>query len=511
MVFAYMQPQRKEGFELDQQCITELKIIHIAGTKGKIGYIGEKFLMYLGNVGTSWRTKGSEGPTAFYLYADLKLPIGISLWRCVGRRVSLEKVDGFVGWRSIKTKLVYRCVWSVDVAILEVGLGGRLDSTNVVKEPVVCGITSLGMDHTEILGDTIAKIASEKAGIFKSEVPAFTVPQLPEAMSVLNDRASTLSIPLEVAKPLSPNMLKGVHLGLAGHHQFTNAGLAVAICRCWLQRTGRLNFFPNDNEVLPEAFLKGLWTACLFGRAQIVHDKQDNCPETPEIGNGSGNLVFYLDGAHTPESMEVCARWFSSAARDDLYSPLENGHFEKTNCQKNFKNENNYRVLNKVSQNVFLFNCMEVRDPHVLFPQLINICAANGIHFSKALFVPSISTYHKVDSGAPIVSFDITQDVSWQFTLQKIWEKIIHDSALDGFDNSERYAGLPTWELLSEGLSQKCDPANQKFTCSAVIPSLPMAIKSLRDCVKESPSLRLQVLVTGSLHLVGDVLKLLKR
>ncbi|KAG0489593.1 hypothetical protein HPP92_006456 [Vanilla planifolia] len=539
-MFRYLQ-----ALELDQQCITELKIIHIAGTKGKgstcafseailrecglqTGLFTSPHLM---DVRERYRLNGSDiSREKFLMYfwecwhqleekttKDLPMPSLFQFLTLLAFKIFLTEKDlPMPSLFQFLTLLAFKIFLTekVDVAILEVGLGGRLDSTNVVKEPVVCGITSLGMDHTEILGDTIAKIASEKAGIFKSKVPAFTVPQLPEAMSVLNDRASTLSIPLEVAKPLSPNMLKGVHLGLAGHHQFTNAGLAVAICRCWLQRTGRLNFFPNDNEVLPEAFLKGLWTACLFGRAQIVHDKQDNCPETPEIGNGSGNLVFYLDGAHTPESMEVCARWFSSAARDDLYSPLENGHFEKTNCQKNFKNENNYRVLNKVSQNVFLFNCMEVRDPHVLFPQLINICAANGIHFSKALFVPSISTYHKVDSGAPIVSFDITQDVSWQFTLQKIWEKIIHgkkNSALDGFDNSERYAGLPTWELLSEGLSQKCDPANQKFTCSAVIPSLPMAIKSLRDCVKESPSLRLQVLVTGSLHLVGDVLKLLKR
>ncbi|CAK9160233.1 unnamed protein product, partial [Ilex paraguariensis] len=80
----------------------------------------------------------------------------------------------------------------VDVAILEVGLGGKFDATNVVQTPVVCGITSLGYDHMEILGNTLGEIAGEKAGIFKLGVPAFTVPQPDEAMRVLEAKASQL-------------------------------------------------------------------------------------------------------------------------------------------------------------------------------------------------------------------------------------------------------------------------------------------------------------------------------
>lgn len=62
----------------------------------------------------------------------------------------------------------------VDVAIMEVGIGGQYDSTNLVRKPVVCGVSSLGLDHTSILGETIDKIAWHKAGIFKPGVPAFT-------------------------------------------------------------------------------------------------------------------------------------------------------------------------------------------------------------------------------------------------------------------------------------------------------------------------------------------------
>nr|POF23085.1 folylpolyglutamate synthase [Quercus suber] len=65
-------------------------------------------------------------------------------------------------------------------------------------------------------------------------------------------------------------------------------------------------------------------------------------------------------------------------------------------------------------------------------------------------------------------------------------------------------------EFLYEDAS-RCSPADNYFACSAVMPSLPLTIKWLRDCVKQNPSLKVQVLVTGSLHLVGDVLKLLKR
>ena len=73
----------------------------------------------------------------------------------------------------------------VDVAILEVGLGGRLDATNVIRAPFACGITPLGYDHMAVLGYTLPEIAGEKAGILKPGCPAFTVPQPADAMAVI--------------------------------------------------------------------------------------------------------------------------------------------------------------------------------------------------------------------------------------------------------------------------------------------------------------------------------------
>jgi folylpolyglutamate synthase len=80
----------------------------------------------------------------------------------------------------------------VDVAVVEVGIGGTHDSTNIIPQPVVCGVTSLGYDHTDILGPTLSEIAWHKGGIFKEHSPALTVEQSPEALATLSHRAREL-------------------------------------------------------------------------------------------------------------------------------------------------------------------------------------------------------------------------------------------------------------------------------------------------------------------------------
>ncbi|XP_021853510.1 folylpolyglutamate synthase isoform X5 [Spinacia oleracea] len=408
----------------------------------------------------------------------------------------------------------------VDVGIFEVGLGGEKDSTNVIKEPVVCGISSLGMDHLDSLGDTLGKIALHKAGIFKPNVPAFTVPQLPEAMNVISQKAQLLRIPLEVVQPLTRGELNGLQLSLAGDHQFVNASLAVSLCKSWLRHTGNSEkVFTNDGceADMPDAFLRGLSSARLPGRAQIVHDAIFRSSDT-----ATGDLVYYLDGAHSPESMDACARWFSKMAKGDHKStPLSSS---KSSCEnglgeavsKNGFTKQEKGNCDKISKQILLFNCMEVRNPQILLPKLIGTCASSGVHFSGALFVPSISTYNKVVSGYSITSNIPLRNLSWQFNLQRIWEKTVNGKDFDLDRNSmteciknESTDALPPLEFL-HGDGYRDFPGDS-FRSSAVVPSLSSAIKLLRDCARENPSIRLQVLVTGSLHLVGDVLRLLKR
>lgn len=132
-----------------------------------------------------------------------------------------------------------------DVVLLEVGLGGRLDSTNVIEKPLAAVIAPIGMDHMEFLGDSLASIATEKAGIIKRDVPVVCAEQEEEAMAVIEAAAKRKRAPLFAA---GQQWHVGIERGrlvyqddrglmdlaapkLFGRHQFDNAGLAIATLR----------------------------------------------------------------------------------------------------------------------------------------------------------------------------------------------------------------------------------------------------------------------------------------
>jgi len=114
----------------------------------------------------------------------------------------------------------------IDIVILETGLGGRLDATNVVQSNVAV-ITPIAFDHEKWLGDSLEKIANEKAGIIKAQTPVVSGPQLPEAEKVIRDRATECEAPLQFvdeAYAKSP-------IALRGEHQKLNAAIAIAAIR----------------------------------------------------------------------------------------------------------------------------------------------------------------------------------------------------------------------------------------------------------------------------------------
>lgn len=111
----------------------------------------------------------------------------------------------------------------VEWGIVEVGLGGRLDSTNVLL-PAVCGITRVSRDHTHVLGNTLAKIAWEKAGIIKPGVPVFVAPQRPSVLEVLQQMADTRHADLTVVDPG-----QGMPTPLLGVHQQVNTAIALGM------------------------------------------------------------------------------------------------------------------------------------------------------------------------------------------------------------------------------------------------------------------------------------------
>ncbi|KAK0591434.1 hypothetical protein LWI29_001772 [Acer saccharum] len=473
-----------------EEAISQMKVIHVAGTKGKgstctftesilrnCGFQTGLFTSpHLIDVRERFRLNGVEICEEKYL---------AYFWWCYDRlkENSSEDVPMPTYFRFLAL-LAFKifAAEQVDVAILEVGLGGKFDATNVVQSPVVCGITSLGYDHMEILGYTLGAIAGEKAGIYKHGVPAFTVTQPDEAMRVLEEKASKLDVPLQVAPPLDASLLNGQKLGLVGEHQYLNAGLAIALSSTWLQRTGHLEVsYHQQTGPLPEQFIKGLTTANLQGRAQIVPDRIINT-ERP------GDLVFYLDGAHSPESMEVCARWFSLAIKED-------GQQKTLGFQSPDSSGSSHELVQmhgdigsrKNPAQILLFNCMSVRDPQLLLPCLMKTCASQGVYFKKAIFVPNISVYHKVGSHAAPAESQI--DLSWQFALQKVWENLMQGDKGGEAKNTD--AGSEDKKDDTETSAKSCEN-------SAVFSSLPLAIKWLRDSVQQNQStVRTQVLVTG--------------
>lgn len=154
----------------------------------------------------------------------------------------------------------------VDAAVVEVGLGGRLDATNVVT-PRVSVITSLSMDHTAVLGDTLAKIAGEKAGIIKDAVPVVSSPQKEDALEVLErvareKNASLTVVGRDVKYEFQSSSLDGqdfiIHnskfiIPLLGSHQLINAATAYAA----LKSSG----LPISDEAIQKGFSQVKWPA----------------------------------------------------------------------------------------------------------------------------------------------------------------------------------------------------------------------------------------------------------
>ena len=186
------------------------------------------------------------------------------------------------------------CRAPADVLLLEVGLGGRLDTTNVVERPEVTAIAPVALDHTQFLGETLAEIAGEKAGIVKPGVPLALAPQEEEARAVILAKAAEAGAPVHDDWRVSEGVYHGRRLtlalpklGLAGAHQAGNAGLALAC----LEGFG-----------LPEAALvRGLESASWPARLQRLS-------KAPEI---------WLDGGHNPAAGRVIAAWL--AARPERF------------------------------------------------------------------------------------------------------------------------------------------------------------------------------------------------
>ncbi len=193
----------------------------------------------------------------------------------------------------------YFAAEQVDVAIMEVGMGGLLDSTNVCQ-PVLTGITTIGLDHVALLGNTLEAIAEQKAGIIKQAIPLVTGRIAPEALAVI-DRiaeekdASRLAYGVDYQVGHQKSVVTGevfnytsslrqgrFQTGLIGLHQIENAGMAIALLDTFCQEDGREL---ASNDLLAQALEETSWP----GRLEVV----------------SREPLMILDGAHNPHAIKA--------------------------------------------------------------------------------------------------------------------------------------------------------------------------------------------------------------
>lgn len=174
-------------------------IIHVAGTKGKgsVCAMCASVLQAAGlRVGFYSSPHLQDIRERFRINDELIAPMVLAA--LIERiRPIIDKIPGLT-WFEVTTAIafLYFAEADVDIAVIEVGLGGRLDATNIVRAPIVSTITSLSFDHMCLLGYTLELIAREKAGIIKPETPVVSAPQQPEAVEVIEHIAATCGAPL---------------------------------------------------------------------------------------------------------------------------------------------------------------------------------------------------------------------------------------------------------------------------------------------------------------------------
>ena len=285
----------------------KLKVIHIGGTNGKGSTIAflTKMLEKLG-----LRVGVFSSPYLIH-YTDQISINGESipearLEALMADYESLlegEFADNLQGTTEFEiiTALAYDYFASeqVDVAIMEVGMGGLLDSTNVCQ-PILTGITTIGLDHVALLGDTLEAIAEQKAGIIKQDIPLVTGRITPEALAVIDriaegkdasriryDRDYQVShqksvVAGEIFDYTSSVRQGRFQTGLLGLHQIENAGMAIALLDTFCQEDGREL---ASNDLVAQALKETRWP----GRLEVV----------------SRDPLLLLDGAHNPHAIKA--------------------------------------------------------------------------------------------------------------------------------------------------------------------------------------------------------------
>lgn len=366
------------------------------------------------------------------------------------------------GWFRFLTLLAFKIFQeeNVDAAIIECGVGGRTDSTNVLTSTTVTGISLLDYDHTDVLGSTLSEIATHKAGIFKNSVPGIIDSnQKDEAISTIVDISNKKGIVLYKTRPLQEyldiNNLKPSDLNIKANFLCENASLSIALADTWLQKHNpqysvkNIHVDDNTNQKpikyrlfqLPEEFIKGLSSSYYAGRAQII-----NLPDY--------RTRVFLDGAHTIASTTSCMKWYLSYSNDD-----------------------------KKTLKALVFNCNKPRDPKLLLKPMLDAILNKKIVFDLFLFTSShVEKRLHSDPSNDLTYTNI--NTQWQYEINESWNELIREY--------EKFGDI-------------------KFPKSFVLPNVNRAFEQVQNTLLQHNEYdNAEILTTGSLYLVGSFLEFIE-
>ncbi|KAK3594731.1 hypothetical protein CHS0354_001556 [Potamilus streckersoni] len=573
--------------------IDSLKIIHVSGTKGKGSTCAfcESILLHHG-----YKTGFYSSPHLIEVRERIHIngqPLDRErftsyFWDVYNKldKTKAEHENSMPGYFAFLTVMAFHVFLQekVDVGIIEVGIGGQYDSTNLIQNPIACGVTSLGLDHTSILGNTVDKIAWHKAGIFKPGVPAVTAPQPALAMNVLKERAKEIGCPLHVCPDIEEYDAQGkdLQLGIKGEMQSVNASLALQLCHIWLGKVKRHNenglaetiTCKGDAEEMPKDYSFPLTEQMLQdnenGLAETIACKGDaeempkdySFPLTEQMLQGlatcrwagrnqtieAQNITYYLDGAHTLESIQQCVNWF----REDA--------------------EKEKKSLRKTILKVLIFNTTGDRDSYMLLRPL------KACDFDLVVFCPNIASLRANNADQTNNTVTLESQMKRCLLNKESWDKLF-DLENDGDQESllnvaaegsshvisdptpanktridvtngqqENTSAVTDKDVKHENQmpdtatnghfssffsSESCDNQSQRFNqaleklvpVSHCLPSISHALalasqgKTLLPAeLNDMPELpshfksvdHVQILITGSIHLVGGALRIIQ-
>lgn len=282
-------------------------VIHVAGTNGKGSVVAYLRAMFEAQ-GLRVHTYTSPHLVKFHERIRVPVPTGKSAPVSEDELIRLlsdceaANDGGDITFFEITTAAAVLAFSRIpaDVTLLEVGLGGRFDATNVIEKPHACVITPVSLDHQSFLGDTVGEIAGEKAGILKHGVPAIIAPQVDEALEVIEGEAAKLAVPLarfgqeftafeehgRLVFQDTTGLLDLPLPGLRGRHQIANAATAVAAARA---------FGGLDETAIGNGLKQVEWPA----RMQRL--------SSGAVADKVPGAELWLDGGHNPAASRAIA------------------------------------------------------------------------------------------------------------------------------------------------------------------------------------------------------------